>query len=239
LAIARALRDPQEAEVAYTILGHVDFATGDYAASRAQAVALYESARGRANAQHEAWGVYTQARASLYTGALADAIAGFERAMAMLGPLSDHASTILCGGMLANARARAGDLDRARIAADDTTARIGDKTPPVFTIAEGFVGAAEAYLAIWRGTGDDALAEPARVAIANLARLARVFPIAAPAASILAGIHAKQAGKRGDRAIRRGLALADKLAMPYDQVVALAALNDPRARNLREQFGIA
>ena len=75
LAIARELRNPMEAEVAFTILGHVEFATGDYEASRAQAVALAASARARANAQHEAWGIYTQARASLYTGALDDAIA--------------------------------------------------------------------------------------------------------------------------------------------------------------------
>jgi len=49
---------------------------------------------------------------------------------------------------------------------------------------------------------------------------------------------AERNGGKGS-AIRRGLALAEALAMPYDQVVALDALADPRARNLRERFGIA
>ena len=64
LAIATELRNPQEAEVAHTILGHVEFATGDYEASRRSAVALYESAHARDNLQHETWGIYTQARAA-------------------------------------------------------------------------------------------------------------------------------------------------------------------------------
>jgi hypothetical protein len=226
LGNARELRDAQEAEVGLTILGHVAFATGDYAASRRYAVELHDSARSRANAQHEAWGVYTQARASLYEGDVAAAVVDFDRGMAMLEGGADHASLILCGGMRAVALARAGELARARDAADATTARIGDKTPPVFTIAEGFVGAAEAYLELWRRTGDAALAAPARVAIANLARLARMFPIAMPAAHNARGAwHARRGERRrAARWLHRGLARAEALRMPYDVGVARAEL---------------
>ena len=226
LANARELRDAQEAEVGLTILGHVAFATGDYAESRRFAVELYESARARANAQHEGWGVYTQARASLYQGAVADAVVEFDRAMAMLDGSADQASLILCGGMRANALARAGDLRRARAEADATTARIGDKTPPVFTIAEGFAGAAEAYLELWRATGDAALAAPARAAANNLARLARVFPIATPAAWNARGAwHARRGDRRrAARWLRRGLARAEALRLPYDAALARGEL---------------
>ena len=132
--------------------------------------------------------------------------------------------------MLANALARSGDLTRARRAADDTTARIGANTPPVFTIAEGFAGAADAYLELWRRSGDRALADPAGVAIGNLARLARVFPIAAPAASTLAGIRLVRLGarRRGTRAIERGRRLADRLGLPYDVGTAREALEIAR-----------
>ena len=226
LANARELHDAQEAEIGLTILGHVAFATGAYAESRRRAVELYESAHARANAQHEVWGVYTQARASLYEGALADAVREFDRAMAMLDGSADHASLILCGGLRANALARAGDLRRAREEADATTARIGDKTPPVFTIAEGFAGAAEAYLELWRLSGDAALAAPAKVAAKNLARLARVFPIAAPAAWTARGVwHARHGDRRrAHRWLRRGLARAESLHLPYDAALARAEL---------------
>jgi len=221
LEIALALRNPQEAEIAHTILGHVEFATGEYEASRRSAVTLHDSAHARANSQHEAWGLYTQARAALYLGELDDAIRDFERAMVLLAGRADHASHVLCGGMLASALARAGEPARARAMADATTERIGSRRPPVFTISEGFIGAADAYLELAR-RGDRDAERAAAVALDNLVRLARVFPIAAPAASTLSGMYALQRGapRRAARALQRGLALAERLAMPYDQAVA-------------------
>jgi tetratricopeptide (TPR) repeat protein len=245
LAIATELRNPQEAEVAHTILGHVEFATGAYEASRRAATVLYESARARANTQHETWGIYTQGRAALYLGDLEAAIRDLDRAMAMLVP-SDHASHVLCGGMLASALARAGDTVRAKAAADETTARIGSRRPPVFTISEGFIGAADAYLELWR-QGDHAVAPAAKIAVDNLTRLARVFPIASPAAKNLTGVYLLRLGskRRAIRSLRHGLAIAERLAMAYDQAIAHSALaaagagaeHGATARTLFEQLG--
>jgi serine/threonine protein kinase/tetratricopeptide (TPR) repeat protein len=225
LAIANELRNPQEAEVAHTILGHVEFATGAYEASRRSAVRLYDSAHERANLQHETWGVYTQARAALYLGDLEAAVRDFERAMAMLDGQSDHASHILCGGMFAATLARAGDVARAKALADATTTRIGSRRPPVFTIAEGFIGAADAYLELWR-RGDASVAPAAKIAVDNLRRLARVFRIASPAAHNLTGMYLLRRGarRRALASLRRGLATAERLAMPYDQAIAHAGL---------------
>ncbi len=247
LEIATELRNPQEAEVAHTILGHVEFATGAYEASRRSALRLYDSAHARDNLQHRTWGIYTQARAALYLGDLDAAIRDFDAAMRLLETQSDHASQILCGGMLACALARAGDTQRARTYADATTERIGKRRAPVFTIAEGFIGAADAYLELLR-RGDPTSAAPARIALANLARLSRIFPIAAPAATTLAGVHALRTGsrRRAARLLRKGLALAEQLQMPYDQAVAHAALaeagvgeHDAQARALFRQLGCA
>jgi tetratricopeptide (TPR) repeat protein len=238
LEIATELRNPQEVEVAHTILGHVEFATGEYEASRRSAITLYESARARDNLQHETWGVYTQARVELYTGDLDAAVYGFNRAMKMLEGQSDHASHVLCGGMLAVALARSGDTARARGIADATTERITSKRSPVFTISEGFIGTADAYLELLR-RGDASAAAPAHTALTALARLAKLFPIAAPAASTLRGIFFLRTGKprRAQRLLRRGLALAEQLQMPYDQAVAHAALgNTSEAKALFERL---
>jgi eukaryotic-like serine/threonine-protein kinase len=158
---------------------------------------------------------------SSYLGELDLAIRELERAMRLLAAQADRASSILCGGMLASALARVGEHARARAAADATTAQIGSRSPPVFTIAEGFIGAADAYLELARH-GDAEAARAVAPAIGNLARLARMFPIAAPAASTLAGMDLLRRGapRRAGRALRRGLALAQRLAMPYDQAVA-------------------
>jgi hypothetical protein len=170
--------------------------------------------------------------------------------MGLLEGVSDQASHILCGGMLASALARAGRRERARALADATTATIGDRTPAVFTITEGFVGVADAYLELWR-QGDAAVAAPARIALANLARLAKILPIAAPAAAILDGVWQLRAGApgRATRPLRRGLELAEQRAMPYEQALAHAGLaavagadaaaHAGRARALFTQLGCA
>ena len=245
LAIARELRNTQEAEDAHTIIGYIDFATGDYAASRHQAQLLYESARARANTQHEAWGVYNQARAEFFLGNLDAALRGFERVIAMLDRHPDHATRVMVHSMLSSALVCAGAYARARTAADEATRLIGARQPTSFTLTEGFVGPADTYLELARRGDRDAL-RAARVAVNNLARLSRVFPIAAPAASTLAGIYRLRAGRprRAVPLLQRGLALAERLAMPYDQAVAHRGLAEviggdhgARARQLFTQLG--
>lgn len=225
LAIAEALRNPQDVEVAYTILGHCDFAAGDYRAALIEARRLYDSAHARANRQHEAWGLYTEARSELYLGRLEPALAGFARARVLLDGTSDLASQILCGGLRSLALARAGRLVEARAQAEAVSALIGARTPPVFTIAEGFVCTAETFLELWR-RGDAGAAASARRAISDVERLARLFAIARPAAAALAGLYQLGLGRprRAWRRLQQSLALARALGLPYDEARALAGL---------------
>ncbi len=226
LTLAREVRNPQDAEDSLTILGHAEFATGNYRGARELAIALRESARSRANAQHEAWGIYTVGRVALYEGDFAAAIADFERAMEMLAHLNDRASRILCGGMLASALARTGDVSRARAAAEACVTAIAGKTPPVFSITEGLVGLCDAYLALWKHTQDAAYAATARAAIAELQKLARLLPIAGPPGDIRLGIYHQLGGsrRRAVKSLRTGLEGAERLSTPHDQQVARAAL---------------
>jgi len=218
LSIARSIRDPQESEDALTILGHVEFATGKYEASRTLATELREAARARANPQHEAWGIYTEGRAALYLGELDLAIERFDAAMPIVAALHDRASQILCGGMLASALARRGD-PRALSAADACWERIGGKTPPVFSITEGLVGLCDAYLEL-------GLLPRAREAIDELAKLSRLLPIAAPSAANRSGIwHLRDdSRRRAAKDFRAALGAADRLDLPYDVALAHAGL---------------
>ncbi|MBL9016546.1 MAG: protein kinase [Myxococcales bacterium] len=219
LRLSRQLRNPQEAEDALTILGHAEFATGHYDASRALAIELRDSARGRANVQHEAWGIYTEGRTALYTGDLDHAIERLSTAMPIVASLHDRASQILCGGMLAAALARRGDA-RAGSVADATWDRIGGRTPPVFSITEGLVGLCDAYLELT--AREPALVPRARAAIAELAKLARLLPIAGPPAENRLGrLYALTgARRRSARAFEKGSALARRLSMPFEESYA-------------------
>ncbi len=223
LAIARSIRNPQESEDALTILGHVEFAVGNYELARSLATELRESAGGRANVQHESWGIYTEGRSALYLGELDTAIERFDLAMPIVLGLHDRASQILCGGMLASALARRGDA-RARTVADATWERIGGKTPPVFSITEGLVGLCDAYLELWRR--DPALSTRTREAIGELTKLARLLPIAGPAAANRSGLWylRDSSPRRAARALRRGLAEAQRLRLPHDLALAHAGL---------------
>jgi hypothetical protein len=106
----------------------------------------------------------------------------------------------------------------------------------VFTIAEGFIGAADAYLELWR-RGDASVAPAAKLAVDNLRRLARVFPIASPAAHNLTGLYQLRRGarRRALASLRRGLATAERLAMPYDQAIAHAGIAEVGESDHRER----
>lgn len=225
LAIAEALRNPQDVEVAHTILGHCDFAGGDYHAALEAARRLYDSAHARTNRQHEAWGLYTQARSELYLGRLEPALEGFAKAQSLLAGTSDRASQILCGGLGSLALLRVGRVAEARAQAEAVSGLIGARTPPVFTIAEGFVCTAETFLELWR-RGEATSEASARRAISDVARLARLFAIARPAAAALAGLYHlhRGHGRRARLRLQQSLALARSLGLPYDEARAHAGL---------------
>jgi len=242
LALAHDPHNPHEAEHVLAMLGSVELALGDYAASARLGDSLYESARVRGNALHETWGLYGRGRAALYLGDLDAAIRDFERAIARLAGYPTSVSHVMCNGMLASALVRAGQLARARRAADLAIRLIRSARPTVFSVPEGVISAVDAYLELaWRG--DREALPRARIALDKLAPMARMFPSAAPATSTLTGLYLLQQRKwrRAARALRRGLALATDLAMPYEQAIAhrglAAAVGGNHARDSNRLFG--
>jgi DNA-binding SARP family transcriptional activator/predicted ATPase len=119
---------------------------------------------------------------------------------------------------------------------------------------EGFAGVAETYLALWEAAHHrqgkpadrEVLADAARRACNAMRAFARVFSIAQPRAWLYHGWRDWLSGApaRANRAWRRGLEIAEQLAMPYEQGRAHyelgrhAASHDQRQEHLRRALEI-
>lgn len=154
-----------------------------------------------------------------------EALAWLEQAQAVQTARSlALADVIRCHGMLALWHSWRGDQQRAQEAAQ-TAARLTrrNRLAGVWTL-EGFAGVAEVCLARWeaaRLNGGEAhgLAASAQEACQALQGLARIFPVARPRAWLYQGWRHWLAGQpaRAARAWHQSLAVAERLAMPYEQ----------------------
>ncbi len=222
LELLERLANPQEIETVLAILGHADSCTARFAQNRERSERLLVSARTRANALHEAWGLYTVGRNRLALGDPDAATGLLEQAWVLLAATSDRASQMICRGLLALASLRRGDLERAQVEADAASAIARGRLPTVFPTGHGYAAMAETYLGL-RERGVAGVAR-ARVweACARLWAYAMVFPIGLPVALVLSARANRLAGRR--RLARglavRGLAAAQRLEMPYDEAMA-------------------
>jgi hypothetical protein len=169
-------------------------------------------------------------------------VAGVARALATLGR-GDEAQALIaeCAGTFESrlvrlsvttlsgfVNARTGDLAKARTAIDEATTLVGPEHAYPVPLLELLEIPGEVYVAAWRraretGQAEVVLESAARKRLATLRAWARLCPIGAPAASILAGdIHEL----RGDTAAacrewKRALALAEARGMrPYAERAA-------------------
>ncbi len=246
LKIATKVRSPQDREDALTICAHADYAGGRLTSSRLRCSDLLESARQRHNRQHEAWGLYTVARASIPLGELDTAALLLFDARRLLADQVDHASQIICTGLLAQVHARRRDWAHARHTADQAMQLIGSRMPAVFTAAEGFIGCAEAYLELLEHQRHPSaeLAALAKRACRNARRYAFTFPIARPAALHLSARLLRIQGhrRRAHLAASRAAAIASALDMPLERAHAeleLALLSKGAAQAEHERHARA
>ena len=241
LELSRSIRNPQESEDALTILGHVEFVSGHFETARVLAVELRDSARHRGNRQHEGWGIYTEGRAALYLGELDAAIERLDAAMPIVASVNDRASQILCGGMLACALARRGDA-RARSVADACLERIGawraarvhdDRRPR--RVMRCVLRSRDVTARPGLTTQQRRRRCAARRAIAELAKLSRLLPIAGPCADNRSDSSSSALARswRAARTFRRALAGAVRLEMPYERALARRPRHRRRTKHTR------
>jgi serine/threonine protein kinase len=210
-ALALCGSDAQMLELTLSALGHVEHHTGRDALARYQA--LGTSAAARKNRQRTTWAEIYQARSLMAFGDFEGAAPLLDDARRSLGERPELYSEIICLGLLSLTRFQLDERESARRLALETLARLAHSRPIGFAILDGCDAAAE----VLRLLGEPRLL---RQIVASLDRLARLFPLAAPAASYHAGhLH------RRPRSFQRALQLARQLGMPREVVRAEAALN--------------
>jgi class 3 adenylate cyclase/tetratricopeptide (TPR) repeat protein len=214
--------------VCLAILGEVNYHQGEFARCSRLYTELLEDAQRTGNIQAQSWGLLGQAQSALPLGRTDDALFFGEAAATLITSLAaketDRPSAIVTYAFLALARLRRGEPDRALEAAGRAAELIAQVPPSAIAALEGYAGVAEVYLALWEAGEAESLgaAKAAPQACAALYRFARVFPIARPRADLWQGRADWLGGRRGraSRLWRRGLAVAERLSMPYEQGLA-------------------
>ena len=222
--LARAIGDQYDAGIAETLLGHCEYWTGDLAASAERYARLAREARECRAIQHEAWGLYAEARSLVHTGACARAVELCLEAERKLVGQNDAASDLICQALLAWALLGVGERRRARAAVDRARPLI-ESGAPIFANIPGYAAAAEVGLALFEA-GDREGLRIAKAAAKPLATLALGTPLAETTSDLYAGRVALAEGKRrrAARLLRRALERADRHGMRLDAGMARRAL---------------
>src|SRR5262249_56802151 len=105
-----------------------------------------------------------------------------------------------------------------------TLARIGRARPTGFPAVVGYAAVADVYQELRRS--DALLTRRWRRAVRHLRRLARVLPVAGPAALLRGAELARERARTGaaPRTVLRCLGLAERFGMPLEQALAHLAL---------------
>ncbi len=204
------------------ILSQVKYYQGDLVGNDQVCEKISYVAQRNGNSLQEAWGIEGQALSALRFGDIDKAIRLFEEAMPGLAP--DTGATISASGLLAVALLYQGEHELARQLADRTAILISESSLTHFATVEGYAGVAEVYLTLYES--QDNLSADDRVKLYDAARQAckvlrasQIFPINQPAIWLWQGLFYWIDGRtaRAEKAWQKSLALAEELAIPFDQ----------------------
>jgi len=173
--------DEHELQIARAMRTHVDYYTGQFEAALPRLAEMSAAARARSNTQLEAWSAYGVARSLIPLGRLDEAEAHLRSALQKLENSTDHASIIICRGLLAEALVLRGDTAQGVREAAAVLALSRGRRPAVLTEGHGYEGAAGALLGALEQGRDRAIEAQAREACALLTGFARLFPLQYPA----------------------------------------------------------
>ena len=239
VAITHRLGDWRRWEESSGELARLDYYLGDFEESIRRFRDFGEEAARRGHDQATAWGLHGRAKSFYRLGRFDEASSLIERSLALPVEALGSGDAILRGGVLALLHIQRREWKAAREAADETLRLIRHSPPMVSYSLEGYAGASDAYLALWEA-GQGRLVRPAaRLSIAFLRRISRVYPVGKPRAWICRGKANWLAGrpKRASWAWRRAIRAAESLAMPYEEAVARLELgrhldrDDPSRRD--------
>jgi hypothetical protein len=210
-----------------TELGCIAYFQGNFGLGLKLFADLYPQACDSNNIEQQGWALNGQAFNLLRWGRTDEAVALLEPAT----PLFKQMVTASLGqfihyGVLAKAYLRQGQIQLAQQAAETVAGLMAQTTFNVVFDGEGYMGAAEVYLALWENSSDPAaakaLAKSAWQACKALRRFADRFPIGRPSAWLWQGKYdwLNHQPRQAYQAWQKSLAQAQKLAMPYDEGLA-------------------
>ncbi|HWE38852.1 MAG TPA: AAA family ATPase [Isosphaeraceae bacterium] len=244
VAIHHRLGDWRRWEESSGELARLEYYLGEFERASARFAEFGAEARRRGHVQAIAWSLHGRAKISLRLGRLDEALAFLDESKALPADAVGAGDEILREGLRALIHHHRGDLDAARAAADAAACIIRRSPPMVGYSLEGYSAVAEVYLAlIEAGAADPSLPARARRARRALRGIARVFPTGLPRARLCDGLSHRLAGRprRAQSSWRRGLDLAESLAMPFEQALLHAAIgrhldpHDPSRRRHLDQ----
>ena len=223
--LARGMGDEYDAGVAETILGHAEYWSGDLLGSARRYQRLAQTARSVRATQHEAWGLYAEARALLHTSACERAVELCREAQSKLVGQNDAASELISEALLGWALLGVGGRAEAIEAATAVSAKIARSSTAIWPNMPGYAAVIEVWLAV-ADTEPAALAHAERAQKA-LAGLVMGAPLAESTAKLYAGrISAKRGARaRAERELSAAVEVATKRGIPLDEGLARLALS--------------
>ncbi|GIK43899.1 MAG: adenylate/guanylate cyclase domain-containing protein [Chloroflexota bacterium] len=246
--VAQQLEDHRRWEECTTALGDISFFQGKFAESLNMWPEVLASARRRGDTQAQSWGLAGQLRSLLALGEqrTEQALTTLQTLESVAHDDIGSADKINSYGVIALLRWRLGQSELAQSAAEAGVTWIGRSSPTGYGIIHGYNNVAEVCLALWEaeerlgvgGWGSESQNRKSRQGHASesqnlksnawqacqaLRQYARAFPSGRPRAWLWQGLYEWLSGRPGKAyaAWRKGLAAAERLAMPYEQALTL------------------
>jgi class 3 adenylate cyclase/tetratricopeptide (TPR) repeat protein len=200
------------------------YCTGDFEQCKTQAQTLVDSAKRRDDAQSQLWGLSMHALALLAQDQVSEALALLTTAERYCQGRTLDQEEITVRGLLALAHLRQGNRPCARVFAEQVVALL-QKASLSNTGLNGHAGAGLVLLDHWQERAALSAAETKALAVqieqvlASMKKSTHILSYCKPQTGLLQGIYLHGAGKQRQalRVWRQSLALAEQMAMPYDQ----------------------
>ncbi|MBE7552310.1 MAG: AAA family ATPase [Anaerolineales bacterium] len=241
--VAQQLEDRRRWEECTTALGDISFFQGKFADSLKMWPDVLASARRRGDIQAQSWGLAGQIRSLLALGEerTEQALTTLQTLESVVQDDIGSADKINSYGVIALLHWRLNQPELAQPAAEAGVTWIGRSSPTGYGIIHGYNNVAEVCLALWETETILDLAQfqnprpsdgqskiqnlksNAWQACQALRQYARAFPSGRPRAWLWQGLYEWLSGRPGKAyaAWRKSLAAAERLAMPYEQALAL------------------
>lgn len=189
--------------------------------ARARFNELYASGRRNAVIQVQLWALSGRVAAAMIMGGDADAVSLLD---ALLTEHADkgvgfaRADTILAFGTIAQAHFRAGDIHKARLAAERVVRIMAETETIAVYLLPGYQGLGEVLTGLFAKREGDGKAERKMIGtmISTYVRFSLMYPVARPMTYLWRGVFARLEGrtKKARRLIEKSIAVAKRLDMP-------------------------